>query len=529
MTLGSTITIDPSTNSPVIIDTSKITLEDLSYLGVTAYPDSSRSTSTSLYPSLSDAASNFVSYSDSYPGYLSSSTKGDYTSTCVIDPDYYGYNAAFDTNAFTLKYSLRSLATAVAVNQGFTPLNALAEVFTVFNTACTLSDYGMTLSSDGFCQVVFDSVTYEVHSYIDPKYNYMSPIFCLERQADYNSTSDKFENLCVLKVSDSMVYPFFEHMGSTAFRAPTGVGDEKFYDPSYSCTCEAASYDSGYVKAPTNAANFDYMIRANQKTESYCNVFDLMHGFVMMGKSKNSVSDTTVNYALSKILQMATQHTPKELSRYAYLAGFASLRISYGMQVLDSPSQNNGWRSLDDMYTLSTDAGPLQFCNGYPFSQNSATGTDKTGNAYTAPDCSIFAMNTYDTGEPNIDQAHLNVMYPHCTDEFSIPNSSWARNGTWRYDLGDVPEAHNSKGGLGATNIPPASLTQEYYICYNKVTTSLALAFGSSAGTAGIAASVVLTLLVTVATAGWFKKQGEKKPSAAVIVTGGSVEMSKKR
>lgn len=149
-------------------------------------------------------------------------------------------------------------------------------------------------------------------------------------------------------------------------------------------------------------------------------------------------------------------------------------------------------------------------------------------------------MNTYDEGAPKVDNNHLNIMYPHCANEFSIPNSSWGRNITWRYDTSDVPEAHNSLAGKGAFYIPPEELTQSYYVCYNKVVTSLALAFGSSAGTAGIVASLVITLLVTLVTAAAKKKvedggkeAGGNSQGAVMAVgtegTGGAIEMSHKK
>jgi len=436
----------------------------------------------------------------------------------VVNPTQFGYNTAYDTAQFSMKYNLRTLVTAVAVNLGFMPLEALQEVFTVFNSQCSLATVGLTTSSSGYCQITYLGVTFEIHTYIDSRYDEMSPIFCLIRTSRaYDSAKDKFENLCLLRMRGAFVYPYFNHMGSTAFLAKTGSSNSTFFDPSYSCTCAQGSYSSDYLDLSSNfqkgTTAFKYKIRGSQKTEKYCNVFDLIHGFVIMSDKKvgsdgKVSSDTTANYVLSKILQMASANTPNDLANYAYIAGFMSLRLSYGIQILDKPPDNNGWFTLKAMYNAQLN--PLQFCNGYPSSKNSASGLDYTGqDVFANPRCSIFAMNTFDMAEPSINNDHMNVMNPHCTDEFSFPETSWARNATWRYDTNDVPVASNQMGGLGAINVPPVKLTQDYYICFNSLTTSLALAFGSSAGTAGIAGTVVVTLMVSLISAGWFKKKGE--------------------
>jgi len=264
------------------------------------------------------------------------------------------------------------------------------------------------------------------------------------------------------------------------------------------------------------------------------------------------LSDSTTAtdvFILGRILQMAYANSAVELARYAYVAGFFALRLSYGIQILDDPPSNDGWQSLSNMYNTQL-AGPLQFCNGYPQSMNSDSSLDSIGDKHRAPDCAIFAMNTFDSGEPAVGNGHLNVLNPHCTDEFSIPDTSWARNATWRYPLTEVPEKDNDLAGHGALNVPPMDLVQQYYICYNKLETSLALAFGSSAGTAGIATTVVITLCLSIISAGWFKPKraegegegegvGKKKEASAIsqgavmmagiLGTGAAIEMSSKK
>lgn len=327
-----------SASNPVLIDPEAITLDDLSYIGYT--PFTLRDNGLVAYPSVAEATTQYLKYADDYPGHLDTSMDGDYTTkSCVIDPVNFGYKTAFDTAKFNIKYNLRSVITAVAVNRGILPIVELDEVFTALTTDCITTEYDLTLSSTGYCQVTFDSVTYEIHTYVDNKYEKMDPIFCLIRSSrSYSSATDKFDNLCVLRVRDSFVYPYFEHMGTTSDIAQDGVNSEFFFNPSYSCACAADTYETGYLSAAPGT--FTYDIRASQESAGYCNLFDLLHGFVIMSAQKiaipgtTAMPDTTWSYNLKRILQMSTVHTHDELNKYAYVAGFASLRLSYGTQVL---------------------------------------------------------------------------------------------------------------------------------------------------------------------------------------------------
>jgi hypothetical protein len=124
------------------------------------------------------------------------------------------------------------------------------------------------------------------------------------------------------------------------------------------------------------------------------------------------------------------------------------------------------------------------------------------------PDCVIFALNTYDYTKV-VNEEQLNLQSAHCNDLFTMSDSSWSKNTTFRYDTDNVPDKYNVKYGEGLLYNPPQKLVQDYFICYNSITTSLALAFGSSVGTAGIAATIVITLLVTILTSGLFTPKNE--------------------
>ena len=200
--------------------------------------------------------------------------------------------------------------------------------------------------------------------------------------------------------------------------------------------------------------------------------------------------------------------------------------------MLDSPSDNKGWNIINQMLfspSSSSAATPLQFCNGYSVLKNSDGQFDSTGNQHQTPDCTIFAMNTYDDAEALVNAEHLNILDSHCADEFTMPSSSWERNASYRWPTTDVPTAHNDLAGLGAYYVAPQSLVQQYYKCFNSIITSLALAFGSSAGTAGIAGTVVVTVLVALVSAGWFKdKAAEDRAVDATAATEAEAEAGPK-
>ena len=863
--------------------------------------------SVTTFPS---ATHNPFGYKGHLENLLGTGTTPNYLDTCLINPTNFGYDSNFDTSGFSLRYNVRSVITAVAVNNDQLPLAALQEVYTNLSIegGCVL-DSKLTLSG-GVCQLTFNDDTYTIRTYIDPKYQQMDPIYCLVRTTSAQ-TSYTFTTMCLLRIGESYVYPYFNHMGLTA--SVGGPSDSIFYDPSQQCSCADATYDPNYLYPGTfGSNNFAYKITGSS-SEIYCTVMDLMHGFVIMSDDLLSpgysyastnlaasvgVSTKPVQYKLLRYLQMASANTAADIAKYAYIAGFTALRVSYGIQVFDDPTVVEGWWDVYGNVLGGAGASPLQFCQGYPLGMNnaadgsaavlaysgvggessttlqvlsstanavlqngmtvtwtgssgivtlsgcsisvltsagtctmssarslgavftasamptagpstttltitavasgtvsngmaisgtgitgtvtlsgcsisvltsagtctmslaqsfasqtitaaatvtgtfsavfvattnggpssttlsvtstqhdaiynggtitttttgvtgtvtlsncqldgdgtgkgtctmstpqsinagtslrvtnvaiftasavpqaglstttltitavasgtvsngmtisgtgitgtvtlsgcsafnngvrtctmslaqsfasqtitatittstaiggslstlltitsvtsgvvangmrinlsggsggglsfvtisgcsvsSATGTgtctlssgqifssstlvgspvDLSGNAYGKPDCTIYAMNTYDKSA-SVNHNHVPLLASHCNDEFSIPDSSWGRNTTWRYDTTEVPTSSNEQAGLGAFFEPPQNLVQSYYICYNKLTTSLSIAFGSAAGTAGIATGVAITLMVTLVTAGCFTPGGKEQKASGI-------------
>ena len=316
-----------------LVDISTITTADLEHLGVVL---------AKLDLKNEDKGAAFLRYVPSYTGFLGAPSTGDLTSTCAIDPTTYGYNSAFDTAQFTFKYNTRTVITAVAVNLGYLPISALQEVWTQLTKNCATESYGLTLVGST-CRLAYGSDTFEVRSYVDSKYEYMDPVFCLSRtNRAYNATTDKFEHLCLVRVGDSFVLPFFSHMGSTAFG--NTANSAAFFDPSYSCACSSGNYSSDYLDwthsyadASNGALKYQYLIRGSQKSEKYCNKMDLMHGFVMHTTRKNTgagamdLKTGATLFQLQRYLQMASALSPQDIAKYAYVAAFMALRLSYGI------------------------------------------------------------------------------------------------------------------------------------------------------------------------------------------------------
>lgn len=104
-------------------------------------------------------------------------------------------------------------------------------------------------------------------------------------------------------------------------------------------------------------------------------------------------------------------------------------------------------------------------------------------------------MNTYNPSA-SVNTNQLNLLRSHCFDEFSMPNSSWGRTTAWRYNTAHEPSEYNENAGLGAFFLSPLHLVQRYCICYNKLTISPPIAFGSTAGSACIATSITVTFMI---------------------------------
>ena len=159
-------------------------------------------------------------------------TKSSFTEAfCVIPPGDFGYNSAFDSDHFVLKYNIESLMTAYAVNQNILSYDSLIEVdigatnniVNCFDlndfcdndaitgaTTCSTSTYHLSFdSSTSKCSITISGKKYYMTARVDSRYPGMDPIICMIKDGTTDPT------VCLLRMGNSFVYPYFNHMGTS--------------------------------------------------------------------------------------------------------------------------------------------------------------------------------------------------------------------------------------------------------------------------------------------------------------------------
>jgi hypothetical protein len=399
---------------------------------------------------------------------------------CVIPPGDFAYNSAFDADYFTLKYNIWSLMTAYAVNQGIIDFSVLEEVeigitnniigcyslnsecsTDALNGAskCSISDYGLSYdSSNNRCFITHPTTkaNYYATARIDVRYPGMDAIVCMVKVGDTVPT------VCLLRMGNAFVLPYFNHMGTSNI--------EDFYSWKDICACSKPSI-------PTKYTNFydSTMFSTNNgqfkgQYNGYCSQFDLIHGFVIF-KSNHYEDHLMFNIIL------ATEYTASEIDTMAYYAGFVQLRLGgNAAQNPQSSGTTNATALLTKMMSKNVD-NSLSFCTGLP-------------GLSTPTSCSIFAMNTYDEFDTRINSDGVIAPFTSCVNNFEIDDTAWDSG------IYDDDDYVGPKAGDGALRLPPSSLIQKYYECFNTEQSSLLFAFGSASGSAGTIQPFFITIFV---------------------------------
>ena len=217
---------------------------------------------------------------------------------------------------------------------------------------------------------------------------------------------------------------------------------------------------------------------------SYCNKFDLMHGFVMF-KGKHYDAHFYLNAVMAKL------YSAEELNNMAYFAGFVGLRLGGNAGAQSLTATKVGAKAKADLSTkmITGQTNAYSFC-GF------ATGVSDDMGSTTAM-CSVYAMQTVDSLDQRVSQEGVNDNQMSCSDFVSLPDASW-----------------DDGNGGGTVNNPPTTLVQDYYECYNTIFTSIIAAFGAAAGLAGSIAPLFLTAFVAL-TAKRFITNPTPKPKTA--------------
>lgn len=358
-------------------------------------------------------------------------------SQCVLPAVGFGYNSAFDSSHFSIRYNINSLMTAFAVNMGITPYEVLSfakgefakkrgctRLTDTINTRDTYKQdtpYMTWSNTDGCVMTYNNSKSKELDKYtielrIDPKFTNMDPIYCLVRtNSSAPAESYFFTRLCLLRMGDTFVYPYFNHLGTT------GSDKTDFYNFTSGCSCKSIP--------PLDPAGKYFSQGKGDKT--YCNIFDLMHGFIVI----NSKYADVIFY---KMITMASYQSAQKINEAVYYPAFGAIRTGgNGGQNQVTPSSgknsfNNVVASLQSGISgnLIGPNSPFYFCQD-----------EKNG-------CVIYAMNTYDIYDQRMNADYFELTDGSCKDTFSINDTTWFSS-------------------TGPYNVPPTSLIQDYFECYN--------------------------------------------------------------
>lgn len=382
------------------------------------------------------------------------------TTKCAIIPGDAGYDDEYDAKYFSLKYNIRTLTTAWAVNQGILKLSALTTVkadieqsyrgcYSLYgesdcnsaiiskNKTCGASIVGLRYNETSKkCSIAVSGVRYNIRSFMDPNFQGMDPIFCLVKNADEDSGADLTAKVCVIRMGSAFVYPFINHMGASAAAAD-------FYNWGYGCHCSQPKYPSSMsgtgqlydstVYAGYSQSTKKYPGQYGHDYYSYCNKFDLMHGFIVF-KGKNYDTHLFIN-AL-----MAAKYTAEEINNMAYFGGFYILRTGGNAATATAQLSTTTAAQLKSKWM---DTSQQSVGNAYTFCTFDMGVSDGVSST-TA--CSFFAMQTVDSIDQRVSAVGVNNNLMSCTDFVSIPDAAW-----------------DDGNGGGPMNVPPTKLVQDYY------------------------------------------------------------------
>lgn len=175
-----------------------------------------------------DASTGKLTFVYDYTEYIASPS-----CMAVADPVILGYYAPTDKNKFTMRFDVRTLITAVAVNMGALSFDELVEIPAYTDT------------------FLFGGIIYNVSSYYDPKYKGMDPVTCIQLQG-YGLSNGYTQ--CTMIIERIMyALPIFNHMGES-YTNPvpcncSSVNKTLLLDPGYQYNI--FSFISGVVFYPT--------------------------------------------------------------------------------------------------------------------------------------------------------------------------------------------------------------------------------------------------------------------------------------
>ena len=332
------------------------------------------------------------------------------SSSCsgAMNPTFLGYSPQMDGDDFTVRFDMRTIMAAYALNRGMASLDFYIQV----------------LDSE------FDNkvVTHQGDSYsfflgIDPDYLGMSPVFCLVPISRTLRPSYNFNQLCLVKIVDTFVYPHLNHFG---------VSGTNNYNP--------------YTPKPCDCAN-------EGSTNSYCNNFDLLTGFV-------AFDEDDPDDLFSRFLDLVYNSGPGDINDLVYYASFASARIgglagSYPPEIPTTVTSGDA-ASAKAMLSNSTWRQSIySFCSGK---------------------CTILTIRAFDVHDMVINPDYFQLAASSCSNDIYVSSDAF---------------------GVGRQR-PPDLLDQLYVECVNFTITSVIQSFGIAMGTAGPISALIVMALVFI-------------------------------
>ena len=163
----------------------------------------------------------------------------------------------------------------------------------------------------------------------------------------------------------------------------------------------------------------------NQYARHYCDVFDLMHGFVI-------INSKYADIIFNKFITMAMYQSAAKINQAAYFPGFGAIRLGGNAgRNPQTPTVGANFTSLENLMNGGIVNGKITQDSPFFFCQNSIEG------------CVIYAMNTYDEYDQRVNKDFYDIVDANCADPYGFDqNTTWA----------------NPDSNTGPYYVPPSSL-----------------------------------------------------------------------
>ena len=272
----------------------------------------------------------------------------------AIEPAQLGYSGYASGPTISVGVDLHSLTIAYGISSG----SVTMESFTLIVDPL-FGDFDVYYGDD----------EYHLQIGIDEKFPGMDPVYCLLPDQRHNESSTYlFETLCVIKVFDQYVYPFFNH-GGLAYHPSHG------FDANTPLMCKCSD-GTGFMEP--------------------CSDLDFFVGFLMFNKS--SVSET-----FHEILNMVYANSPADINTFTYNASFAAHRLGGRASTHPPPGAEDG-----DPAALAQLSDPEWRRQTYAFCNN----------------CSMFTLHVFDDLNYRVNAQGLQVFNGSCNDIIT-PQADW--------------------------------------------------------------------------------------------------------